>query len=81
MGLSIFYQYIAASLVVVVLIITGDVFCHKLHKVINMHVRDFAVTQNINCIIVIDSYGLWINRLQIIIFSTNTLWQDWLLLL
>ena len=25
--------------------------------------------------------GLWINRLQIIIFSTNTLWQDWLSLL
>ena len=25
--------------------------------------------------------GLWINRLEIIIFSTNMLWQDWLLLL
>ena len=35
----------------------------------------------IDCIVVIDSYGLWINRSHIIIFSTNTLWQDWLLLL
>ena len=60
MGLSIFYQYIVASLVVVVLIITGDVFSHKLHKFINIHVRDVPVTQNINCIVVIDSYGLWI---------------------
>ena len=56
-------------------------FSHKLHKFINIHVRDVPVTQNISCIVVIDSYGLWINRLQIIIFSTNTLWQDWLLLL
>ena len=30
------------------------------------------MTQNINCIVVIDSYGLRINRLQIIIFSTNS---------
>ena len=79
-GHCIFYQYIVATLVIV-LIIFGDVFSHKLHKFFNIHVRDVPVTQNINCIVVIDSYGLWTNRLQIIIFSTNTLWQDWLLLL
>ena len=56
-------------------------FPHKLQKFVNIHVRDVPVTQNINCIVVIDSYGLWINRLLIIIFSTNMLWQDWLLLL
>ena len=68
---------------IVVLIIIGDLFSHKLHKFINIHVRDVPVAQNINCIVtvVIDSYGLWINRLQMIIFSTNTLWEDWLLLL
>ena len=43
-----------ASLVAVVLMITGDVFSQKLHKFINMHVRDFPVTQNVNCIVVID---------------------------
>ena len=47
-------------------------FSHELHKFINIHVRDVPVTQNINCIVVIDSYGLQINRLQIIIFSTNS---------
>ena len=41
-----------------------------------MYVRDVPVTQNIKCIVVTDSYGLWINRLQIIVFSTNTLWRD-----
>ena len=56
-------------------------FSHKLHKSINIHVRDVPVTQNISCIVAIDSYDLWINRLQIIIISTNTLWQDCLLLL
>ena len=56
-------------------------FFQKLLKFINIHVRDVPVTQNISCIVVIDSYGLWINRLQIIIFSTNTLGEDWLLLL
>ena len=56
-------------------------FPHKLQKFVNIHVRDVPVTQNINCIVVIDSYGLWISRLLIIIFSTNMLWQDWLLLL
>ena len=44
------------SLVVVVLIIIGDVFSHKLYKFINIHVPDVKVTQNINCIGVIDSY-------------------------
>ena len=80
-GHCIFYQYIVSSLVIVVLIIIGDVFSLKLHKFINIHVRDVSVTQNINCIVVIDSYGLWINRLQIITFSISTLWEDWLLLL
>ena len=64
MGHCTFYQYIVARLVVVVLIIIGDVFSHKLHKFINIHVRDVPVTQNINFIVVIDSYGLRINRLQ-----------------
>ena len=77
----IFYQYIVASLVVVILVITGDIFSHKLHKFINIHVRDVVVAHNINCIVVIASYGLWINRLQIIIFCTHTLWQDQSLLL
>ena len=66
---------------VVVLIIIGDVFSHKLHKFIKIYMYETAVIQNINFIVVIVSYGLWINRLQIIIFSTNTLWQDSLLLL
>ena len=56
-GRCIFYQYIVASLVVVLLIIT-DVFSHKVYKFINIHVRDVPVTQNINCIVVIDSYGI-----------------------
>ena len=45
-------------------------FPHKLHKFINMHVADVPVTHDIRCIVVIDSYGLWINsyRLQIIIY-------------
>ena len=56
-------------------------FPHKLHEFRNILVRDVPVTQNISWIVVIDSYGLWINSLQIIIISTNTSWQDWLLLL
>ena len=52
-----------ASLVVVVLIYNyWKCFSHKLHKFINIHVRDVPVTQNISCMVVIDSYGLWINR-------------------
>ena len=41
-----------------------------------MYVRDVPVTQNIKCIVITDSYGLWINRSQITVFSTNTLWQN-----
>ena len=41
-----------------------------------MYVRDVPVTQNIKCIVITDSYGLLINRSQIIVFSTNTLWQN-----
>ena len=58
----------------------GDSFCmwetHGLSGRVGMYVRDVPVTQNIKCICVTDSYGLWINRSQIIVFSTNTLWQD-----
>ena len=39
-------------------------FFHELHKFVNIHVRDVPFTQNINCIIVIDSHGLRMNRLH-----------------
>ena len=33
----------------------------KLHKFVSTHIRHVPVTKNINCIVVIDSYGLWLN--------------------
>ena len=53
----IFYQYIVASLVIVVAVVIDDVFPQKLHKFND--IKKLSSYTNINFIVVIDLYSLF----------------------
>ena len=69
----------ANLIVAVVVMVIGDVISEKFHKFITYKTFQLHkyLLHSCNGFILT---GLWINKLQIIILSTNTLLQVWLLL-